>query len=338
MIQRNEVNLQTNWQKELATAFNSLESLLAYLEIKTPELTSHDKARTLFPMRVPRPFAAKMKKGDINDPLLRQVMPHHDEFIAKAGFVSDPLNEQTPAQKGILHKYKSRALVLLKTSCAVNCRYCFRRDFPYKDNHLNKAALKEVLEYLSTHTELNEVILSGGDPLMANDENLTWLINEIEIIPHITRLRIHSRLPVVLPSRVTKELATLLANSRLNTVLVTHINHANEIDDTLSDAMQLLKAHGVTLLNQAVLLKGVNDSLSAQVALSERLFDAGILPYYLHLFDKVTGATHFYVDDQVGIALMHEMLKELPGFLVPKLVREVGGEKSKTPIDLGLSA
>lgn len=336
MIQRNEANLHKNWQKELAEVVTCPETLLKMLDLPLENAHADLQAKRLFNLRVPRPFIAKMQKGNWHDPLLLQVMPARQEFLTQAGFSTDPLAEQNNNQKGLLHKYRSRVLLMLKTACAVNCRYCFRRHFPYQNNHLNKAALLEALSYIAQHPEINEVILSGGDPLMAKDDAIAWLIAELEKIPHLTRLRIHSRLPVVIPSRITNRFCDMLANSRFNVVLVNHINHANEIDTAFGDAMNQLKHAGVTLLNQAVLLKNINDTPEAQIALSERLFAVGILPYYLHQLDKVQGASHFEISDQHAKQLMAQLLAQLPGFLVPKLVREVGGEKSKTPIDLNL--
>ncbi|MCO7188637.1 MULTISPECIES: EF-P beta-lysylation protein EpmB [unclassified Pseudoalteromonas] len=337
MIQINEVNLHTNWQKELANVVTSADELLKLVGLEGHFSEQDLAAKRLFPLRVPRPFIAKMRYGDAQDPLLLQVLPQHQEFLAKTGFNKDPLDEQQAALPGLLHKYRSRVLLMLKTGCAVNCRYCFRRHFPYQDNQLNKRTLHTVFDYLKAHPEINEVILSGGDPLMAKDDMLAWLLEHLEAIPHLRRLRVHTRLPVVIPARITDSLCDILSHSRLKPVLVNHINHANEIDVHFSVAMQKLKRAGVMLLNQAVLLKGINDSLIAQQALSEALFDADIIPYYLHLLDKVEGASHFDVTEQEAITLMHGLLDALPGFLVPKLVREIGGQPSKTPIDLGLS-
>ncbi len=337
MIQRNEANLQLNWQKELANVVTSPEILLKMLNLSGHYQEKDFAARSLFNVRVPRPFIAKMKPGDPNDPLLLQVLPRHQEFLQQSGFIKDPLEEQNNNQPGLLHKYRSRVLLMLKTACAVNCRYCFRRHFPYQENHLNKQAIRENLGYIAAHPEINEVILSGGDPLMAKDDALAWLVGELEKMPQITRLRIHSRLPAVIPARITDELCEILGQSRLKVIFVNHINHANEIDQALVDAMARLKRAGTVLLNQAVLLKDINDSSDAQIALSERLFEADILPYYLHLLDKVEGASHFYISDERAREILADMLSALPGFLVPKLVREIGGEKSKTPIDLQLA-
>lgn len=336
MIPLNGGDLHNNWQKELARAFTSPEQLLHYLQIDAAPWQSGFRARRLFPMRVPRPFADKMRPGDARDPLLRQVLPLGEEFEQVPGFVTDPLDEHHSALPGLLHKYESRVLLVVRGGCAVNCRYCFRRHFPYADNSPGREGWHEALDYIAAHAEINEVILSGGDPLMARDEHLDRLITGLEAIPHLKRLRIHSRLPVVIPTRLTAALQQRLSDSRLQAVMVLHINHANEIDDELAARLAPWRQAGITLLNQSVLLAGVNDNTEALCQLSERLFEAGVLPYYLHQLDKVAGAAHFAVDDNEATALLAAMLARLPGFLVPRLVREIGGEHSKTPIDLGL--
>ncbi|MUH73259.1 EF-P beta-lysylation protein EpmB [Psychrosphaera haliotis] len=334
MIQQANLSVEPQWQKELKQSFSRLDDLLSFLQISTENIDQHSEARRLFSMRVPKPFAKLMMPGDIDDPLLKQVMPSVQEFETKAGFITDPLDEHNSAQPGLLHKYKSRVLIMFKTGCAVNCRYCFRRHFPYADNSVNKSQLKQHLQYLEDHSEINEVILSGGDPLMAKDDATSWFVSQLELIPNIKRLRIHTRLPVVIPSRITQALCDILKNSRLKTIMVLHINHENEISPELANGLLKLKQANCTLLNQAVLLKNINDNVATQVNLSERLFEVGILPYYLHLFDKVDGASHFNVDEADAKRVYGQMLVELPGFLMPKLVREIGGEASKTPISL----
>ncbi len=337
MIPLKQGSLHINWQKELAQAFTTPERLLEYLDIDAAPWQAGLAARRLFPMRVPRPFADKMQRGNAQDPLLRQVLPLGEEFEEVPGFVTDPLAEHDSTLPGLLHKYRSRVLLMVRGGCAVNCRYCFRRHFPYADNSPNKEGWQQALDYIKAHPELNEVILSGGDPLMAKDEHLASLISELEQIPHLIRLRIHTRLPVVIPNRLTDELRQRLSDSRLQAIMVLHINHANEIDEHLSTLLNSWRTAGIILLNQSVLLAGINDSAATLSALSEQLFAAGILPYYLHQLDKVAGAAHFAVSDLHAKALMAELLAELPGFLVPKLVREIGGEHSKTPIDLSLA-
>ncbi|TKB51359.1 EF-P beta-lysylation protein EpmB [Ferrimonas sediminicola] len=337
MITRNSLNLHDCWQQELAQAYTDPKLLLQALDLDPAEFAEDMPARALFPMRVPRPFVAAMERGNPRDPLLLQVLPSAREFAKVAGYGPDPLKEQQAAVPGILHKYRSRALLMLKGGCAVNCRYCFRRHFPYGENQLRGGAMNQALVYLAEDTRLNEVILSGGDPLMAKDTHLQRLVAQLDALPHLTRLRIHTRLPVVLPSRLTPELTRVLNQSRLKVVLVLHINHPNEITPQLRQGLSTLNQAGVTLLNQAVLLKGVNDSVSVQTRLSETLFDAGVLPYYLHLLDKVEGAAHFDLPESHARALMAQLLEALPGFLVPRLVREVGGRHSKTPVDLQLA-
>ncbi|KYL35213.1 MULTISPECIES: EF-P beta-lysylation protein EpmB [Pseudoalteromonas] len=336
MIQRNEANLHKNWQKELANVVTCPKVLLEMVGLSSQVHENDIKARSLFPVRVPLPFIKKIRHGDANDPLLLQVMPRHQEFLTKSGFNKDPLLEQDNNQPGLLHKYKSRVLVMFKTGCAVNCRYCFRRHFPYQENQLNKRSLIDALSYIKSDKNINEVILSGGDPLMAKDDAISWFLDELEQIPQIKRMRIHSRLPVVIPARITEQLCERLAKSPLKIIFVNHINHANEIDNDFKNAMNMLKKADVLPLNQAVILKDVNDTVDAQINLSEALFDADVLPYYLHLLDKVEGASHFDIDEAQAIKIMAELLEALPGFLVPKLVREIGGQKSKTPIDLKL--
>ena len=277
-----------------------------------------------------------MEKGNPYDPLLRQVLPLSEEFEVHPGYSNDPLEEQNNAIPGLLHKYRNRALMIVKGGCAVNCRYRFRRHFPYEENKGSKSVWQQSLEYVAQHPEINEIILSGGDPLMAKDEELLWLIDHIADIKHIKRLRIHSRLPVVIPDRVTQALIQMLGETRLQVVLVTHINHAQEINQELRDRLSHLKQAGVTLLNQGVMLKGVNDNIESQVDLSNALFDAGILPYYIHVLDKVQGAAHFYISDQEAKAIMAGLMERVSGYLVPKLTREIGGRTSKTPLDLHL--
>ncbi|MDP2560844.1 EF-P beta-lysylation protein EpmB [Psychrobium sp. 1_MG-2023] len=336
IVTQNIIPHQISWQKELAQAFNDPIKLLDYLNIDKEKYSDSFAARKLFPLRVPVPFVHRMERGNADDPLLKQVMTAREEFFEQQGFSDDPLKEQQPPLPGLLHKYDNRVLLMLRTACAINCRYCFRRHFPYQDNSLSKARIVEIVDYIEQRPQINEVILSGGDPLMANDQHITELFNHLEPIKHVTRIRIHTRLPIVIPSRITNELLSLFKQTRFNVVMVMHINHANEIDLDIKDIANRLKSHHVTLLNQAVLLHKINDNLTAQVNLSESLFDAGIMPYYLHLLDKVTGASHFDTDEQAAIKLMHQLYQQLPGFLVPKLVREIGGEAHKTPIDLGL--
>lgn len=336
IIVRNLIPEQTSWQKELAAAFSDPAKLLDYLAIDPAPFRSSFAARKLFPLRVPLPFVNRMEPGNPQDPLLMQVMTSRQEFVQVPGYTTDPLAEQATPLPGLLHKYDNRVLLMVRTGCAINCRYCFRRHFPYQDNSPNQSGFSDVAQYIEQRSQINEIILSGGDPLMAKDQQLSALFTLLEPIKHLTRIRIHTRLPVVIPARITDQFIELCRQSRFNIVMVLHINHGNEIDHSVTDMAQQLKRAGVTLLNQAVLLKGVNDDAATQINLSEQLFNAGIMPYYLHLLDKVAGASHFDSAEATAIAMMREMHRQLPGFLVPKLVREIGGEAHKTPIDLGL--
>ncbi|WP_419852101.1 EF-P beta-lysylation protein EpmB [Actinobacillus pleuropneumoniae] len=318
------------WLIELAQAFNDPAALLEYLELNPQAFETAITARKLFALRVPRAFAAKMQKGDKNDPLFLQAMSAAAEFLQAEGFVKDPLEEQHSPAPNILHKYHNRLLFMIKNSCAINCRYCFRRHFPYGDVKSGKAVWQQGLDYIAAHTELEEVIFSGGDPLMAKDSELDWLISALEQIPHIKTLRIHTRLPVVIPSRITEQLCDRLSKSRLKVVMVTHINHPNEVDEVLADKLNQLRQAKVVLLNQSVLLKGVNDNAQTLKVLSDKLFDSGVLPYYLHLLDRVEGASHFFIEDQQAAEIYKELQRISSGYLVPKLAREIAREPNKT--------
>ncbi|MCP4322586.1 MAG: EF-P beta-lysylation protein EpmB [Psychromonas sp.] len=333
IINVNNTDAMPSWQKELANAVKNPVQLLQLLEIAPENILLSEAARKEFAMLVPRPFVQKMKKGDINDPLLKQVLPICNEMKLTEGYSLDPLGEHQNGIQGLLHKYNSRVLLILKSGCAVNCRYCFRRHFPYQNNNLNKQQFAKIIEYLKQHPEVNEVILSGGDPLMCKDEFLEFVVSELDKLPQLKRLRIHTRLPVVIPQRITDELCNLLKNSHLKVIVVLHINHANEIDNIFSKAMDKLHQTGIQLLNQSVLLKGVNDNSQALIALSEALSLVNILPYYLFLLDKVQGAQHFDISTEKAQNLIQQITTELPGYLVPKLSREIAGEKSKTLIN-----
>ena len=325
------------WISELSDIITGPEELLRILKLENNEtLLAGRDARRLFALRVPRTFISRMEPGNPDDPLLRQVLTSQQEFLTAPGYTTDPLEEQESVVPGLLHKYKNRALLLVKSGCAVNCRYCFRRHFPYADNQGNKQNWLKAIEYISAHPQLNEVIFSGGDPLMAKDHELDWLMTRLEGIGHIKRLRIHTRLPVVIPARITDYLVQRMEQSRLQILLVNHTNHANEIDDAFRRAMKKLRKAGVTLLNQGVLLRGVNDNARDLADLSNVLFDAGVMPYYLFTLDKVQGATHFMVEDDEAREIVKELMTLVSGYMVPKLAREIGGEPSKPTIDLGL--
>jgi L-lysine 2,3-aminomutase len=319
-----------NWQQQLSEAFTTIEDLCEYLGLSLSELPISKAASKQFAIRVPLSFAASMEKGNPNDPLLRQVLPIRDELVDYPNFSIDPVGDiQAAVQPGVLHKYQGRVLLINTGSCAINCRYCFRRNFPYNDLQLSKQQESGAIEYIKSDPTITEIILSGGDPLLLSDTRLTSLIRQIEAIGHIKRIRIHSRLPIVLPARVTAELVKILANCSKQTVLVVHSNHANEINGRVIVACKSLKNSGITLFNQSVLLKGVNDNAAILCKLSEKLFAVGIIPYYLHLLDKATGTGHFEVSEIGARALIEKVQNHLPGYLVPKLVKEQAGATSK---------
>ncbi len=320
-----------DWQTELRHLITDPAELLRLLELPEQLLEGALNAERQFSLRVPRPYLSRIRKADPDDPLLKQILPLQQELMEVPGFGPDPLAEAAANKSsGVIHKYKDRVLLVLSGACAINCRYCFRRHFPYGDNQLGRDAWQEALEYIRQHPLVSEIIFSGGDPLATPDARLTRMLADLEQIPHLKRLRIHSRLPVVIPQRVTRELIETLGNSRLSSTLVLHINHPQEVDEAVRVALRPLRQAGVTLLNQAVLLKGVNDNLSVQKSLSESLFSEGILPYYLFVLDAVAGAAHFDVDDDTARRLVGRLQAELPGYLVPRLAREIPGRPSKT--------
>jgi len=324
-----------NWQQQLADAFNSIDELCDYLHLKIKDLPVSLEATKHFPLRVPLNFAASIKKGDFNDPLLRQILPVNDELKVYPGFSNDPVGDIPSAIKtGVLHKYHGRSLFINTGSCAINCRYCFRRNFPYSELQLNKHSENSGIEYIAKQPEINEVILSGGDPLTLSDARLKILIQKLSDIPHLKRIRVHSRLPIVLPARITQELINTLNECHKQIIFIVHCNHANEINSRVKIALSLLKKQGFILFNQAVLLKGVNDDSDTLSQLSEKLFEIGVIPYYLHLLDKATGTGHFEVPESTARGLIKELQNTLPGYLVPKLVKEVAGEKSKHLINI----
>ena len=286
-----------------------------------------------FAMRVPRGFVSRMRRHDPTDPLLLQVLPQLAELDQAPGFVIDAVGDlDARAAHGVLHKYQGRALLIASGSCAINCRYCFRRHFPYAEEMAAAGQWRQALQHLQQDHSINELILSGGDPLSLATNKLEELSRGLAELPHVTRLRIHTRLPVVLPERIDDAFQHWLAALPLQKVVVLHANHANELDATVDAACMRLRATGATLLNQSVLLRGINDDAAVLANLSERLFAAGVLPYYLHQLDRVQGVAHFEVGDATALALVEALRTRLPGYLVPRLVREVAGEPSKRPL------
>lgn len=330
----NYLHQEQNWQSQLSDLITDPLELLNLLELSTDQLLSGAiLASEKFKLRVPRAFVGKMNAKDPLDPLLLQVLPHHLELEEHPEFVTDPLGEEAANQlPGVLHKYKSRFLLTLTGACAVHCRYCFRRHFPYQENLPKNEDWLNIKNYIESNPDINEVILSGGDPLTLSNRKLALWLERLSSLKQVKILRIHSRVPIVIPNRIDEELISLLKNSRLRIILVVHSNHASELDDFTCSKLLQLSEHHITVLNQAVLLKGVNDSAQILTDLSYRLFEARVMPYYLHVLDKVKGAQHFDLIPSEIDAIYQDVLASLPGYLVPKLVREIAGEKNKTPL------
>jgi len=333
MIARSSAAWQpASWQQELAAGYRDAAELLDALGLDAgafPEPVAVDAA---FPLRVPRGFVRRMRRGDPRDPLLRQVLPLAIESGDRAGFVLDPVGDRAAARvPGLIHKYRGRVLLITTGACAIHCRYCFRRHYPYTET-APRDEWQAALDYIRRDTSIHEVILSGGDPLLLNDARLAALLARLGAISHVARLRVHTRLPVVLPERLNAGLSDVLSGQRLPVAMVIHANHPREIDSGVATALAPLRSTGITLMNQAVLLRGINDDIETLAALSESLFAAGVLPYYLHLLDKVAGAAHFEVAEDTARGLLEGLREALPGYLVPRLVREVAGAPSKVAV------
>jgi L-lysine 2,3-aminomutase len=317
---------RNTWQDHLKQALTSPEKLCQHLGIPHPTCSSP------FAFKVPWPFIEKMQPNNPNDPLLLQVLTQPIENQATAGFSSDPLQEShispTP---GVLHKYHGRALITLSGGCAIHCRYCFRRAFDYHHHQTNLHPDSPAYQYICNTPSLHEIILSGGDPLLYPDQRLKKIIENLAKIPHLKRVRIHTRLPIVIPQRITQTLAAALTQTRLQAIMVIHCNHPQELDDNTAQAFKTLKQAGMTLLNQSVLLKNINDNAASLITLSETLFEQGVLPYYLHTLDTVVGSAHFQVTDAVTEQLYRQLLTQCPGYLVPKLVSDGPGHPYKQP-------
>ena len=320
-----------SWQHALREAFSRPADLLAFLELD-PELPALDFDRLRsFPLRVPRGFAARMRKGDPCDPLFLQVWPSRREGETVPGFQRDAVGDMDAAVgDGVLHKYDGRALLITTGACAVHCRYCFRRHFPYSEALAARGHWQPALERLAADPSITEAILSGGDPLSLSDDRLGELLEGLALIPHLKRVRFHTRQPIVLPERVDAGLLKIMRKLPLDKVMVLHANHANELDQSVAQACADLRSTGLLLLNQSVLLRGVNDTMNALQQLHERLFSLGVLPYYLHVMDRVEGAAHFEISELRARQLMKELSSCSPGYLVPRLAREVPGEPAKT--------
>ena len=321
------------WRKALSQAVRDPAKLLELLALPRELLPAASLAAARFPLRVPLGYVARMEKGNPADPLLRQVLPLGEELLTAEGFGDDPVCDQAAmAIPGLLHKYAGRVLLITTPACGIHCRYCFRRHFPYSEARAATDNWQAALEYIAADTSIHEVILSGGDPLSLSDQRLARLVGYLAAIPHLKRMRLHTRQVIVLPERVDTSLLDWLANTRLQTVIVIHANHANEINDEVAASLLRLHAIDISLFNQAVLLRGVNDNVKVLAALSERLFESHVLPYYLHQLDRVQGAQHFEVSDTQAMRLIQELRDHLPGYLVPRLVREIADKSSKIPI------
>lgn len=320
----------SNWQNELQNAICDIYQLCQLLDIETP--TNYQPN---FPLKVPLAFVQKMQKGNPNDPLLLQVLPSMQETLPTIGYTNDPLHEHSHNPiKGLLHKYQSRVLITLTGVCAINCRYCFRQHFDYGANLPTNTEIEKIYQYIQHDNKIKEVIFSGGDPLNLSNRRLKIWFEMLSRLPQIQTIRLHTRLPVVLASRIDDELLDLFKSYQKNIVMVLHINHPQEIDKNLKKQCQLLKDAGVTLLNQSVLLKNINDDVQTLIQLSYDLFNNDIIPYYLHILDKVNGAAHFDIPIKKAINIYWELLENLSGYLVPKLVQELPDKPYKTPINI----
>jgi len=320
-----------DWKVALSESFRQIEDLLKYCELDVNRPESGSEAG--FPVRVTKYYASLIEKGNPQDPLLLQVMPDKREHHHIQGYSLDAVGDiKAMPVPGLIHKYPNRVLLTLTAACPIHCRYCFRRHFPYSEAKLDISNCSPVINYLNRHSEISEVILSGGDPLMLSDQKISTLITQLNKIPHIQYLRFHTRLLSVLPERVNETFISILAQFNGKVVFITHINHPNEISEFNQRVFNLLSQHGFQLLNQSVLLKAINDKKSILSELSYKLFDNHIIPYYLHSLDKVRGAAHFDLTVDQQCKIYTELRNSLPGYLVPKLVNEISGQLSKTPV------
>jgi EF-P beta-lysylation protein EpmB len=324
-----------DWRQAMCNAIRDPAELCRRLELD-PDPGLIDRTRSVpgqFGLFVPLEFLQRMRPGRLDDPLLRQVLPLALEDQPAGEFVLDPVDDEAAkVQPGLLHKYHGRALLVVTGQCAVHCRYCFRQNYPYEEVRRGLEDFRPALQQLERDKSISEILLSGGDPLTLGDSRLRELIGELAAIDHIKRLRIHTRLPIVIPQRVTDELIECLSSTRLVSYVVIHANHAQELDEAVLSAATKLIDGGSVVLNQSVLLRGVNDSVEALVQLSEKLIEHRVLPYYLHQLDRVRGTAHFEVPEAEGHRLVSEIRKQLPGYAVPRYVREIPGESSKTPL------
>ena len=323
------------WQNQLAESIKSPDVLIKALNLPATLLPKLEKAHKMFPLRVTQSYLDKIEKGNINDPLLRQILPLAEETIITKGYTTDPVEdkqfEKTP---GLLHKYHGRVLLTLTGACGIHCRYCFRRHFDYSASNPSKQNWRAALEYIKNDNSIYEVIFSGGDPLSLSDQRLSKLAHDIDQITHLRFLRIHTRQITILPDRVDEHLLEWISRLRLKLIMVVHINHPNEIDQLTSSSLGKLRKIGVELLNQSVLLQGVNNEVNTLTQLSLKLIENGVKPYYLHMLDKAQGTAHFNVAESDAINIIKMMQEKLPGYAIPKLVREVPFTPYKKPINV----
>ncbi|WP_028372274.1 EF-P beta-lysylation protein EpmB [Legionella lansingensis] len=318
-----------SWQKILAQGFASVNELLEFLSL--PLTLGSTMAEQNFKTRVPRGFVARMQQGNPRDPLLLQVLAVNEELTDVEGYISDPLAEHNNhPRQGLIHKYKGRVLLTLTGACAINCRYCFRRHFPYENHNPGREGWRTALDYVQADSTIHEVILSGGDPLLASNQVIASLLQQLQEISHLRTIRFHTRIPIVLPERIDTGFLQCLEATPLRKVIVLHTNHPQELNHAVFEACKALRESGCHLLNQSVLLKGVNDEVDTLAELSEQLLNCGVLPYYLHLLDKVKGAAHFDIPEEEALSIYRELQKRLPGYLLPRLAREEPGKESKT--------
>lgn len=323
--------LDSNWKKSLSKAIRSVDALFERLKLPKSLLEQAENSAKLFPLMVSESYLSKMTVGDANDPLLRQILPLEEEQHFDPDFTKDAVGDlDAKRESGLIHKYEGRALLILAGACAVNCRYCFRRHFPYSEQPHSLSQWEPAFKQIENDSSIKEIIFSGGDPLLITDERLGEIMSRLESISHLKRIRIHSRLPIVLPNRITDRFLELFVRSRLSTFMVVHANHPNELVDDCATALRKLVTAGIPTLNQSVLLQGVNDSADILTELSESLIDLGVIPYYLHQLDRVEGATHFEVPELEGQHLIQEIQNRLPGYAVPRYAKVVPGDPSKT--------
>lgn len=323
----------SDWKVSLSQSKMTCAELISFIGLDSHPLATSE-AEKLFELRVPRAYLNKIKKNDPLDPLLLQILPQKKEFLDIPGFTDNPLDEANyNPVRGLFHKYANRVLLIASSTCAINCRYCFRRTFPYDEHRQSRSDWQSALDYIRTNPQIDEVILSGGDPLIQTNQSLLWLLNEIDSIKHITRIRIHTRILTSLPERLDNELFDGLSVIKTPLVIVTHCNHPNELGKDLSPVFNKLRSINITLLNQSVLLRQINDDVSILSELSKNLFALGILPYYLFLLDPVSGSAHFEVPLTEAKQLYQHLQSKLPGYLVPRLSVEIPGKTSKTLVN-----